>query len=95
MHLSTLQSEYRNRRDAFSESFRLRIHCALSWLKKAEQEADVDFDICFISLWIAFNSAYAKRLPELSFSQPDHHVLRAFLQQVCALDTDNSLYRLV
>lgn len=42
----------------FTPAFDLRLYRAISWLKKAESTEDLD--IRFISLWIAFNAAYAK-----------------------------------
>jgi hypothetical protein len=42
-----------------AEPSRVRLHRAISWLKRAEQEAG-DSDAQFIFLWIAFNAAYAK-----------------------------------
>ena len=35
----------------------LRVHRAISWIERAEQEAD-DADAAFVFYWIAFNSAY-------------------------------------
>ena len=40
-------------------AFTLRMHRALSWLQRADAEK-ADNDIAFISLWIAFNAAYAQ-----------------------------------
>lgn len=37
---------------------RTRLHRALSWLGRAEQEKDDD-DARFLFLWVAFNAAYA------------------------------------
>ena len=53
---ATLKARQRELRHAFPESLGLRVHCALSWLYRAEQEPD-DYDARFIFLWIAFNAA--------------------------------------
>ena len=37
----------------------LRVHRAISWIERAEQESD-DADAALVFYWIAFNSAYAK-----------------------------------
>ena len=41
------------------QDFSIRIHRALSWLQRAEQEQD-DADASFIFLWIGFNAAYGE-----------------------------------
>ena len=41
------------------ENFALRVHRAISWIQRAEKEAD-DPDIAFTCYWIAFNAAYAE-----------------------------------
>lgn len=41
------------------ESSRVRLHRAISWLKRAETEVQ-DMDARFVFLWIAFNAAYAR-----------------------------------
>ena len=41
------------------DSLGLRVHRAISWIERAEQESD-DSDAAFVFYWIAFNSAYAR-----------------------------------
>ncbi|RLA40362.1 MAG: hypothetical protein DRR42_25985, partial [Gammaproteobacteria bacterium] len=53
-----LKTRQRETRDNFPESLSLRVHRALSWLNRAEQETK-DHDARFIFLWVAFNAAYA------------------------------------
>ena len=43
--------------------FTLRMHRALSWLGRAETLTGEDEDLAFITLWIAFNAAYAQEKP--------------------------------
>jgi hypothetical protein len=52
-----LKGVHRKLRGNVSESFGIRIHRALSWLDKSEQEKDLDSK--FVFLWISLNSAYA------------------------------------
>ncbi len=40
-------------------NFALRVHRAISWIRRAEKETD-DPDIAFTCYWIAFNAAYAE-----------------------------------
>ncbi|GAA5139768.1 HEPN domain-containing protein [Alloalcanivorax gelatiniphagus] len=55
-----LKARQRAERVGYSDNLGLRVHRALSWLDRAEHEADPDSR--FIFLWIAFNAAYAKTL---------------------------------
>ena len=55
----TLKSRLKAREAEYSQNTRIRIHRAISWLKRAEGEPK-DQDARFIFLWIAFNSAYAQ-----------------------------------
>ena len=71
-------------------AFGLRVHRALSWLRRAEQ-ADKDDDIAFICLWIAFNAAYAQELAGFS----EKETFRQFLECVCTLDEEKWLHNIV
>ena len=53
-----LKERQRRERHTHAPGLALRVHRALSWYGRAEQEAD-DLDARFIFLWIAFNAAYA------------------------------------
>ncbi|MDO4776468.1 MAG: HEPN domain-containing protein [Cardiobacteriaceae bacterium] len=75
----------------FTPAFDLRLYRAISWLKKAESTEDLD--IRFISLWIAFNAAYAKELEAGSLS--DRSAFRQFLHTLCHLDKSQQIYQLV
>lgn len=58
LHPEQLKGKQRNLRDGFALPLTLRVHRALSWLRRAEAEED-DLDVRFILLWIGFNAAYA------------------------------------
>lgn len=88
-----LKKYQRENRHAFPESLGLRVHRALSWLKRAEKETD-DNDAVFIFLWIAFNAAYANEFNERQrFSEQRRFLL--FLEKLIKLDSDALLYKLV
>jgi len=53
-----LKAKQRAIRAGFPEALALRVHRALSWIGRAEQETE-DVDVQFILLWIGFNAAYA------------------------------------
>ncbi len=84
-----LDTSYREQRTNFSDDFRLRIHRALSWAKKANSsisEDGADLDMVFMSLWISFNAAYAK---DINTNSPaDRNNFREFLQLICSLDNE-------
>ena len=78
------------------DSFNLRIHRALSWLKKAEAaEAEQDLDIQFVALWVSFNAAYAREISGYDARPADKSTFREFLQRVCHLDKNKVLYNLI
>ncbi len=62
MSIEKTEKLYKATRDGCDESFRIRIHRAISWVKKARALPEEDIDLKFISLWIAFNCAYGKEI---------------------------------
>jgi len=92
MDFATLKAQQHSERDQLPECLALRIHCALSWLQRAELEDDGDGR--FIFLWIAFNAAYATDIdPQYRFNE--HDASKAFLGKLCDLDTSKQLEQLV
>ena len=89
----TLKSKQRALRDGFPENLGLRIHRAISWLGRAEKEAD-DQDGCFIFLWIAFNAAYAQERTERADTS-ERAAFEAFFTKMIALDTDQRIYKAI
>ncbi len=73
------------------EASRVRLHRAISWLRRAESESD-DLDAQFIFLWIAFNAAYAK---EFGFEQSERDQLRQFFVLLLSVDTEKCLHQLI
>jgi hypothetical protein len=89
LSFATLKARHRAIRDDHPEPFRLRVHRALSWLKRAEAEVD-DPDVRFILLWIGFNAAYAA---EIEGSDPSARAsFEAFFHRLCRLDRDGRCY---
>lgn len=58
LHPEQLKEKQRRVRDGFPLPLTLRVHRALSWLRRAENE-ESDLDVRFILSWIGFNAAYA------------------------------------
>ncbi|WP_439287204.1 hypothetical protein [Lonepinella sp. BR2357] len=90
MIITELETHYKSIRDNFNENFRLRIHRSISWLKRAEIEENEDMK--FVSLWIAFNAAYAK---ELSVLGGDRISFERFLKSLCSLDKAGKIEHIV
>jgi hypothetical protein len=88
----TLKGKQREIRDGFPPPLALRVHRAISWLGRAEQEAD-DLDVRFILLWIGFNSAYAADLS--SDVAGERAAFRSFFEGLVALDKEHRIYNAV
>lgn len=87
-----LKQRQRAERDGYPESLTLRVHRALSWLNRAEQEEDPDSR--FIFLWIAFNAAYATEIDERQ-TLNEQHTFNEFMRKLWALDQSQRLDGLV
>lgn len=87
-----LKEKQRAIRSGFSESLGLRVHRALSWLGRAEDETE-DPDIRFILLWIGFNAAYAADIDRECESE--RGVFQAFFEALVSLDTNDRIYKAV
>lgn len=72
-----------------SSDLDLRLHRALSWLGRAEAEAD-DPDLRFILLWIAFNAIYAADIGREEV--PQREAFRASFQRLVRLDGAGRIY---
>ncbi len=84
-----LKERHRAVRDGQPEALRLRIHRALSWLIRSEQETG-DNDTRFILQWIALNAAYAR---EFGKEETERDRARGFLESLVALDPGKQLHQ--
>ena len=66
------------------------MHRALSWLQRAAAERSDD-DIAFMSLWIAFNAAYAQDNGGNTDNASERQTFRTFVGEVCRLDVNKAL----
>ena len=82
-----LKERHRSCREGQDESLRIRLHRAISWLLRAETEAD-DPDAQFLFLWIALNAAYAS---EFGFERSEREQGSEFVQRLLALDAHGRL----
>lgn len=77
-----LKTRQRAERDGWPDFVSLRIHRALSWMRRAEDCEDGDGR--FIFHWIAFNAAYANELGE--FRLAENRRFGEFLERLVELD---------
>ena len=93
--LATLTQRHQAQITQQRTPFTLRIHRALSWLKRAEAAGEDD-DVAFICLWIGFNAAYAQDLGKGGgTAASERQTFRNFMADVCALDRGKALSALV
>lgn len=76
--------------ESLPEGLRLRIHRALSWIGRAEQETQ-DNDAAFIFYWIAINAVYAEDKPEAEWT-PERETFQGYFEKIVGLDVDNMVY---
>ena len=91
-HYQKLKARQRAERDSYPDNLGLRVHRALSWLHRAEQEDDPDSR--FIFLWIAFNAAYATEIDDRQ-GLSEQASFNAFLRKLHDLDQGKRLDRIV
>ena len=89
----SLKHRHRTERDAFHINLSLRVHRSLSWLDHAEK-AVPDKDGQYISLWIAFNAAYACEF-DMNNDTPEQSVFGRFIERLCELDKQGLLDEIV
>lgn len=83
-----LKARHRTVRDDQPEGLRVRIHRAISWLARAEQETK-DPDAAFIFHWIALNAAYAH---ELGFEERELAQMKRFIAVLIEHDQGQRLH---
>ncbi len=90
-----LKQKQRHLREGFPEDIGLRVHRAISWVGRAEQEKQ-DNDAAFIFLWIAFNSAYAGEAEgESERSLGERQQFIDLIDRLVERDSDSRLYSAV
>ena len=94
MCIENTEKLYKATRDGCDESFRIRIHRAISWVKKARELPEEDIDLKFISLWIAFNCAYGKEISTDGYFG-EKVGFRDFLTVICDLDEEKTLDKIL
>ena len=72
------------------ENFALRVHRAISWIQRAEKEAD-DPDVAFSCYWIAFNAAYAEYTDQYAESRARER-FGEYFSRLLELDGDGTIH---
>lgn len=100
MHDETTGHALRRKKDSIwpgrfpeEDSLGLRVHRAISWIERAERETD-DADAAFVFYWIAFNSAYAKDIPD-SPDTGERTRFGEYFQTLVSLDADRRIFNAV
>ena len=83
-----LKTKLKSNADRYTESQRVRLHRAISWLDRSGAETS-DHDAQFIFLWIAFNGAYAK---EIGFDESERGKLANFVGSLISIDNQKRLH---
>lgn len=91
MGFVSLKQKHKSMQEQLCESHNIRIHRALKWLERAEQETDDD-DAQFIFLWIAFNAAYAD---EFGNENAERINLNNFFATLTKADKKDRIYQLL
>ena len=90
MQADRLKAKLKLQEERHEEPSRVRLHRAISWLRRAEAETE-DLDAQFIFLWIAFNAAYAS---EFGPEQSERDRLAAFFNTLVTVDDQKRLHAL-
>jgi hypothetical protein len=97
LHPDVLKEKQRGLRDGFSMPLTLRVHRALSWLRRAHAESE-DLDVRFILLWIGFNAAYARDIEASAYSsapEGERGLFQAFFTTLMRFDSRHRIYDMV
>jgi len=89
----SLKRRQRLERPQFNTALALRVHRSLSWYHAAVL-TEHDLDTQFITLWIAFNSAYAQNASN-AISGSETATFKQFVGTLVDLDQQQRLYDLV
>lgn len=88
-----LKEKQRQIRVNFPDNVGLRVHRAISWLQRAENEEE-DYDAAFIFYWVSFNAAYAGDQEEYSLTG-ERSVFSEYFEKMISLDTNHEIYNAI
>lgn len=88
-----LKTKQRLLRDGFPAHLGLRVHRAISWVGRAEREAD-DQDAAFIFYWIGLNASYANDI-RMAPTGSERSNFSDFFNRLIQLDHDQRIYNAI
>lgn len=98
LNAEKLKEKQRRLRDGFPLPLTLRVHRALSWLRRAAREEE-DLDVRFILLWIGFNAAYAgdleRAFEEVESRTNERQRFDDFFVTLVGMDSENRIYDVI
>ena len=81
-------------RDSYPNNLRLRVHRAVSWIRRAEEAArNSDPDIAFTCYWIAFNAAYARYTADAEGKARER--FGEYFSRLLALDEAHTIHKAI
>ena len=90
---ASLKQQHRELRHGFEEAFSIRMHRALSWLDRAEQECE-DPDAGFIFYWVSFNANYSMEQEDArDLSEVER--FKQYFELIVRCDVQKQIYNLV
>jgi hypothetical protein len=88
---AALKTKQRALRNGFPDALGLRVHRAISWLTRAENEEHSD--VRFILLWIGFNAAYADNIGRaIDTAGNERDAFAAFFDTLGSFDGERRIY---
>lgn len=88
-----LKDKERRLRGGFPATMGLRVHRAISWIGRAQNET-ADPDAAFVFFWIAFNAAYADE-KDVDLPVGERQQFGDLLRRIVALDRIERLHAAV
>ena len=97
LDFKTLKKKQKNLRDGFPQDLSLRVHRAISWGLRSEDESE-DADVRFLLLWVGFNAAYARIPPTFAEGEkapPEWQVFQGYFQTLVDIDEGGRIFSAV
>src|SRR4051794_27016312 len=86
LNVVTMKSRFKQRcveTNHVHQNWQIRVHRALSWLKRSAELPESEPDLKFMLLWVSFNSLYSRWDSERNAPGQDAGARHAFLTRVC------------
>src|SRR5262245_52686973 len=87
---ATLRPRFKQRQaetNGVYQNWQIRVHRALSWLKRSEELPEDQPDLKFMLLWISLNSLYSRWDSERSAPAQESAARGRFVKRICDWDS--------